>query len=109
MATVMLRNHGISIDAESIGDTYTEKALEFAGELHDNGVTFDKAYVDRFDGLVLEGPSGTYHFSTPLCGYGGAGPMTTLVILELFEFGTRDEIMPRLDHGGDAAKAVFYR
>ena len=109
MATVMLRNHGISIDAESVGDLDTKQALEFAGDLHDNGVTFDKAYVDRFDGLVLEGPRGTYHFSTPLCGYGGTGPTTTVVILELFEFGKRDEIMPQIDHGDNTAKAVFYR
>lgn len=109
VATVTLRNHGITVEAEEVGDTYTERALEFATKLHDDGTTFDKALVDRFDRLVLTGPSGSYHFGTPLCGYGGTGPMTTLIILELFGFGSSAELASKIHEGGDMAKAKFYR
>lgn len=98
MATVILRNHGISIDAEPVGDTITKEALEFAGRLHDAGAVFNKAYVDRLDGLVLIGPAGAYHFSTPLCGYDGDGPRTAAIILELFDFVTGAGIMSQINN-----------
>lgn len=109
-STVTLRNHGESMIANEVGDTYTDEAIDKARELHAQGVTFTRAYVDRFDGLVLLGPQeDAWHFQTTLCGYAGTGPTTTARILELFEFGTVQDLTPRLVVGGDSAKETFTR
>jgi len=111
MASVMLRNLGITVEATEIDDLSTDQALEHAGLLYDQGVRFDQAHVDRFDGLVLIGrtPEKSFHYRTPLCGYNGTGPMTTAIILELFGFGDRSEILNRISTGDDRAKASFDR
>lgn len=106
---VTLRNHGIAIDAVSVGDTYTGQALEFARSLQERGATFDKALIDRFDGLVIQGAGGSYHFTTPICGYGGTGPRTSAQILEMFQFGSIDSIMDRISHGDNGAMFTLYR
>ena len=96
MASVMLRNHGITVEASATGDRWSEESWENAQKLHGTGVTFDKALVDRFDGLVLIGPKGSWHFEHALCGYEGTGPQTTAKILSLFGFGSQKEIMQRI-------------
>ena len=109
MTTVTLRNHGLTVEATPVGDTYTDQAVEKASELLARGVEFDQALVDRFDGLLLIGARGSWHFQTPLCGYKGNGPGTTAVILSMFGFGSTEEIMRQIDSGDNEAKAKFYR
>lgn len=111
MARIILRNHGITVEAAEVNDTSTQEALEHATELYGSGARFEQALVDRFDGLVLLGETAdkSYRYRTPLCGYDGTGPMTTAVILELFEFGTRAEIMANISTGDNSAKASFSR
>lgn len=109
LTLVRLRNHGISVEAERVDDHITAQALEFAGNLFNQGSTFTRALIDRFDGLVLIGPDGNYHFTTPVCGYDGDGTRTAAIIVELFGFGDGASIMARINHGGDGAKAEFNR
>jgi len=106
---VALRNHGIELRATKVNDTYTGQAIDFAEGLKSKGRQFHQAYVDRFDGLVLVGTSGSYHFATPLCGYGGTGPNATATILEMFGFGKHADIMKQIDHGDDRGRAEFRR
>lgn len=94
---------------EEVGDRSTDEALEKAEQLMIRGVTFNRADVDRFGGLFLYGPDGTWHFRTPLCGYGGTGPHATADILAIFGFGDHKEILQRISHGGDAAHFTFNR
>ncbi|MGB3945514.1 MAG: hypothetical protein WBK76_01610 [Candidatus Saccharimonadales bacterium] len=110
MAQIALRNHGFSVEAREVEDLDTEEALKHATQLYADGVRFTQAYVDRFDGLVLQTQNGeiAYHYRTPLCGYDGSGPTSTAVILELFGFGTRAEIMDRISTGDNTAKASFF-
>lgn len=109
MTTVTLRNHGITVEATEVGDRDTVEAFNTARKLRDDGVEFDKALVDRFDGLVLIGGQGNWHFSSPLCGYGGTGPIISARILSVFGFGAEREILAKIDHGGEKAKATLYR
>lgn len=110
MSTVMLRNHNeVFSNIEEVGDTYTGEAIavarELAGRYRD---LITVAHVDRFDGLVVLGPTSYgWRFTTPICGYGGTGPMASAEILEIFGFGPKEELFRELNHGGDKAKASF--
>ena len=111
MTLIVLGNHARTVDATEVGDLDTQQALAHAASLHEQGVEFREALVDRFDGLVLVGdePQSSYHYRTPLCGYVGSGPMATTVILEMFGFGTHEEIMNKISTGDDKAYALFRR
>ena len=109
MTNVTLRNHDVTLEATPVNDTYTDQAIEHARGLLAEGIDFDKALVDRFDGLVLTGRHGTWHFQTPLCGYDGTGPNTTATILAMFNFGSHADIMSQINHRDNAAKATLYR
>ena len=102
---VSLRNHDdMTIDVIKVNDLDTVEAERYARNLREDGLTFDLALIDRFDGLVLLGRSGNYHFDTPLCGYIGNGPMASARILEMFEFGSAESIMSQIGDGGNNAK-----
>ena len=98
MASITLRHHGITVEAEEVGDHSCAEALEFAANLLSQEATFSRALVDRIDGLVLIGTDVNYHFAAPLCGYDGDGPRTTAIILELFGFAAGADIMSRINH-----------
>lgn len=96
-------------------DMDTEQALMAAQQLLD---TFGKdvavmAVVDRFDGLALifAQPNLSawhgWHFNSPICGYVGAGPITSARILALFGFGAYDDIFDRITEGGSSANFTF--
>lgn len=106
---VTLHKHGVTIDAIKANDHDTIEAVAYARRLHDEGATFDLALIDRFDGLLLVGASGNYHFTTPICGYMGNGPTASARILELFEFGSKDTILEEICHGDNDAKFRLYR
>lgn len=84
-------------------DSSTDQALADARALKKSGHNFVAAQVHRFDGLVLlEGfdTSATgHHFRTPLCGYEGTGPRTTVEILEMFGFGNEITLYNQVRHG----------
>lgn len=110
MRSITLHNHNETFgDVNIIDDCDPWDAIEQAKHLFEQGYYFEKALVDRFDGLVLVGSGGIWHFSHALCGYEGSGPQATAEILEIFGFGKFAVIMARIDHGGNAAKATFYR
>ena len=101
---------GRTMELAEVGDRDSWEAIEYAQEYRDmRGFTFDKAEIDRHDGLLLIGKPGAYHFTNALCGYGGSGPHATARILELFEFGTFDEVFAKIDHGGESAHYILYR
>ncbi len=109
MTNVTLRNHDVTLEATPVNDTYTDQAIEHARGLLAEGIDFDKALVDRFDGLVLTGRHGSWHFQTPLCGYEGTGPHTTATILAMFNFGSKSELLSKVNYGDDKAKVTIYR
>ena len=82
---------------------YVSQAIVSAQTLLSQRRSFSRAVVDRFDGLVLVGPEGNWHFNTPLCGYVGESPMTTAAILELFGFGKKETIYQTISKGDDGA------
>lgn len=103
-------------------DTYTGQALEIARGLKDKfGDRVYRAEVDRVDGLLIywetvigfelgdgSHPRG-HHFVTPICGYGGSGPTATSQILEMFGFGTQEDLLSQINFGGDMAYFTFSR
>lgn len=109
MASVSHSNQDISVKVYLVDDLYTEDAIRLAEQLVADGVEFDQASVDRFAGLVLSGPSGSWHFNTLLCGYEGNGPAATAQVLHLFGFGSFADMFARVNHGGDMATAVVSR
>jgi hypothetical protein len=101
-------------------DTTTDLALDIAKVSLRWFNHFDAAIVDRFDGLTifnrehasdpyLEGSVNGLNFRTALCGYGGTGVVTSAVILELFGFGDRMQILHEISVGGDTAHYEFTR
>lgn len=107
MQQVRLRNSGKTFNVIKAFDNSSYAALASAKALLVQRKSFSSATVDRFDGLVLVGPDGNWHFATALCGYGGSGPMATAEILELFGFGEKDYIFQTIATGGDNATFSF--
>jgi len=107
-------------DVKPLDDTSTDEALRFAREIAgsiDMDIVTD-AIIDGRDGLVVlygdrVDPTPDFHelrgwhFSSPLCGYGGAGPNASAIILELFGFGNRSEIFQQINHGGEDSNWHF--
>lgn len=101
-------------------DRYTDQALEIAKLVsNEYGTRVYKAEVDRFDGLIVywmdEGefeigdtnePRG-WHFVSPICGYDGTGPATTALILQMFGFGSAEDMIYKINHGDNTAHFVF--
>lgn len=104
---VRLRNSGKTFNAIKAFDKSSYAAVASAKELLVQRKSFSSATVDRFDGLVLVGPDGNWHFATALCGYRGSGPMATAEILELFGFGKKDDILWLITNGDDHATFSF--
>lgn len=101
-------------------DKWTGEALKIARSLKEqHGDHVYRAEVDRFDGLIiywrsraefeLGSPSEArgHHFVTPICGYTGSGPIATAQILEIFGFGTKDDLLEQINFGGDHAYFTF--
>lgn len=92
-------------------DEGTDEALETARVLavtHKHRVL--NATVDRQNGLLLvfssSRPCG-WHFQSPLCGYEGSGPQAAAQILEMFGFGTAEDILAEIKHGDNSARYTF--
>ena len=107
MQEVRLRNSGKTFNVIKAFDKSTYGAVASAKILLSQRKTFSSATVDRFDGLVLAGPDGNWHFATAICGYSGNGPVATAVILELFGFGKKDDVLRTISSGGDSATFSF--
>lgn len=96
-------------------DTYSDEALSQAEDLVEKfgDEICAEALVDRFGGLVLVfsepnvTPWAGWHFQTAICGYNGAGPITSARILALFGFGAYGDIFERISHGGNDANFTF--
>lgn len=107
----MKRTATVNIDGDAYevnpaGDQSTFQAIEITYRLISEGLDFSTARVDRQNGLLLLGESGNWYFTTPLCGYGGAGPDATAEILELLGFGTKAEILAQVRK---ANRLIFLR
>ena len=99
-------------DVEEGRDTWSDEAVQHASELYERigSDTCTLAVVDRKDGLMLFfTPSDAdkpvaHHFKCALAGYTGNGVIASAKILEMFGFGTYDDIFQRISHGGDRAR-----
>ena len=101
-------------------DKYTGDALRIARNLKEQyGDRVYRAEIDRFDGLIIYwqnegdfelnpiGDARGHHFVTPICGYMGSGPMASAQILELFGFGSKDEMLKQIHFGDNHAYFTF--
>jgi len=104
---VRLRNSGRLFNVTEAQDLSTSEAVVTAMVLLAQRKSFKEAVVDRFDGLVLIGPDGNWHFASALCGYWGTSPAATAEILEIFGFGKKDSIFQSIYSGDDHATFSF--
>lgn len=112
MATVTLRNFGLSFEAEVVGDRTSHDAVLKARQLQAQHYIPIEASVDAFSGLILFGFGNrgvNYFFRWAICGFPGSGPDATAQILSLFGFGAEDEIRQQVSLGGNAARYSFKR
>lgn len=104
VATVKLRNAGRTFtDVNDAEDRSSAEARSIVKSLVAGGCVFRTAYLDRTDGMVLEGPQGAWWFHSLVCGYMGTGPDTTARVLEELGFGDYTTILNFIKYDGDTA------
>lgn len=104
-----LRNHGIVVKVSSASALTPGDAITTATRLSKEGIEFDKALVDRDDGLVLIGSKGNWHFWPPLNGTEDERTRAAAWVLFLSNFGSVRDMVAQVNHGNTTGKAVLYR